>query len=117
MTLSSIFRLLAGVVLFIFLARFLGPEEFGRLMYGFTLATIAVLVIEFGFSQQLLRDIGKEPDQVLLIMGRVFLAKILLTLLVVGSGLLVFFMFPELVKDQKIFCLMSPKLLTIICRP
>ena len=75
-------------------------------MYGFTLATIAVLVIEFGFSQQLLRDIGKEPDQVLLIMGRVFLAKILLTLLVVGSGLLVFFMFPELVKDQKIFWLL-----------
>lgn len=106
MTLSSIFRLLAGVVLFIFLARFLGPEEFGRLIYGFTVATIAVLVIEFGFSQQLLRDIGKEPDQVLLIMGRVFLAKILLTLLVVGSGLLVFVMFPELVNDQKIFWLL-----------
>lgn len=105
MTLSSIFRLLANAVLFIFLARFLGPEEFGRLMYGFTVATIAVLVIEFGFSQQLLRDIGKEPDQVLLIMGRVFLAKILLTLLVVGSGLLVFVMFPKLVEDQIIFWL------------
>lgn len=106
MTLSSIFRLLSGVVLFIFLARFLGPEEFGRLMYGFTVATIAVLVIDFGFSQQLLRDIGKEPEQVHLIMGRVFLAKILLTLLVVGSGLLVFVMFPGLVKDQKIFWLL-----------
>jgi len=106
MTLSSIFRLLAGVVLFIFLARFLGPEEFGRLMYGFTVATIAVLVIEFGFSQQLLRDIGKEPEQVHLIMGRVFIAKILLTLLVVSSGLLVFVIFPELVKDQKIFWLL-----------
>jgi hypothetical protein len=36
---------------------------------------IAVLVIEFGISQQLLRGIGKEPEQALLIMGRVFLAK------------------------------------------
>lgn len=106
MTLSSIFRLLSGVVLFIFLARFLGPDEFGKLMYGFTVATLAVLVIDFGFSQQLLRDIGKQPDQIHLIMGRVFLAKILLTLLVVGSGLLVFVMLPGQVKDQKIFWLL-----------
>lgn len=106
MTLSTIFRLIAGIVLFIFLARFMGPEELGRLMYGFTLASIAVLVIEFGFSLQLLRDIGKEPDQVCLIMGRVFLAKILLMMLVVISGLLLFYVFPELVKDQRIFWLL-----------
>jgi len=106
MTLSSIFRLLSGIVLFISLARFLGPEEFGRLMYGFALATITVLVIEFGFSQQLLRDIGKEPDQVCQIMGRVFIAKVLLMLLVIGSGLLVFFMFPKVIKDREIFFLL-----------
>jgi O-antigen/teichoic acid export membrane protein len=41
MTLSTLVRLLTGVVLFIVLARLLGPEDFGRLMYGFTLASIA----------------------------------------------------------------------------
>lgn len=103
MTISTFVRLLAGVVLFIFLARLLGPEGFGRLMYGFTVASIAVLVIEYGFSQQLLRDIGKTPEQVCMIMGRVFLAKILLALSVVGCVLVWFAIFPKTIEDQQIF--------------
>jgi O-antigen/teichoic acid export membrane protein len=103
MTVSTLVRLLPGVVLFIVLARLLGPEDFGRLMYGFTVATIAVLVIEYGFAQQLLRDIGKAPEQVKVIMGRVFLAKILLTLLVSGGVLGALFLFPKSHEDQLIF--------------
>ena len=106
MTISTFVRLLAGVVLFIILARLLGPEDFGRLMFGFTLASIAVLVIEYGFSQQLLREIGKTPEQVRTIMGRVFLGKILLTLLVVGCGLVVFLVFPKSAEDRLIFWLL-----------
>lgn len=106
MTISTLVRLLAGVVLFIFLARLLGPGDFGRLMVGFTVASIAVLVIEYGFSQQLLREIGKIPEQVCTIMSRVFLAKILLTLLVVSSVLVWFVIFPKSAEDQLIFWLL-----------
>ena len=106
MTLSTLVRLLAGVVLFIVLARLLGPEDFGRLMYGFTLASIAVLVIEYGFSQQLLREIGKTPTEVCTIMGRVFLAKILLTFLVIIGGLVAFVFFPKSIEDQQIYWLL-----------
>ena len=106
MTLSTIVRLLAGVVLFIFLARLLGPEDFGRLMVHFTVASIAVLVIEYGFSQQILREIGKTPGQVGIIMGRVFIAKILLTLLVVSYLLIWFLIFPNSSEDQLIFWLL-----------
>ncbi|ABE50288.1 oligosaccharide flippase family protein [Methylobacillus flagellatus] len=79
MALSTFSRLLSAVVLFIILARFLGPRDFGILMYNFTLASIAVLLVEYGFSNQLLRDIGRYPDNINQLMGRVFLAKLYLT--------------------------------------
>lgn len=79
MALSTIARLMSAVVLFVILARLLGPAEFGLLMYNFTLGSIAILLVEYGFSNQLLRDIGKTPELIHQIMGRVFLAKLLLT--------------------------------------
>lgn len=106
MGISTLVRLLAGVVLFIYLARLLGPGDFGRLMVGFTLASIAVLVIEYGFSLQLLRDVGKAPGQICAIMGRVFLAKVLLIFLVVGCIQVWLVIFPRSAEDQLIFWLL-----------
>lgn len=103
MTVSTLVRLLAGVVLFIFLARVLGPEDFGKLMYGFTLASLVVLVVEYGFSQQLLREIGKERTQVSQIMGRVFLAKLLLTILVLLGSYGFFTLFPRSADERHLF--------------
>lgn len=79
MTLSTMVRLLSAVVLFIIMARVLGPADFGRFMYSFTLASIAVLIIEYGFVIQLLRDIGRNPNKVNSIMADAFTAKLLLT--------------------------------------
>lgn len=106
MTISTIARLLTGVVLFIVLARLFGPEDFGRLIYGFTLASIAVLLVDYGFSQQLLREIGRSPENVRQIMGRVFLAKLLLTGLMAALCLLATIIFPRGAQEEAIFWLL-----------
>lgn len=106
MALSTIARLLSAVVLFVILARLLGPKDFGLLMYNFTLGSIAVLLVEYGFSNQLLRDIGKAPGLIRQIMGRVFLAKLLLTALMCVTCLIGIFIFKKTGVDVTVFGLL-----------
>lgn len=103
MAMSTFARLLTGVVLFVVLARFLGPENFGRLVYGFTLASIGILLVDYGFSQQLLREIGRSPENVRQIMGRVFLAKSVLAGLVLSVCALATLVFPRSAQEEAIF--------------
>lgn len=88
MALSAGVRLFSAVFLFVILARLLGPVKFGLLMYCFTLATIATLVIEYGFSNKLLRDIGINPSQINCIIREAFQAKIVLSISVILISLL-----------------------------
>lgn len=106
MALSTFARLMSAIVLFIFLARMLGPTDFGLLMYNFTLASIAVLLVEYGFSNQLLRDIGKTPAHICQIMGRVFLAKLLLAVLMIALCLIGVLIFKKNGIDVTVFWLL-----------
>ncbi|MBF5038003.1 oligosaccharide flippase family protein [Methylophilus sp. 13] len=78
MGLTTAAKMLSGIVVFVVMARLLGPHDFGLVAYSFTLASLFVLIVDYGFSQQLLRDIGADPHKVEDIMGRVFVAKLLL---------------------------------------
>lgn len=106
MTLSTLVRLLAGVVLFVFLARMFGPADFGRLMYAFSIATLASLVIEYGFSSQILRDIARAPEQIKFIMARVFFTKIILVVLVVIGSAISFEFLDKSAEEQNLFWLL-----------
>jgi len=106
MTISTVARLLAGVVLFVVLARLFGPENFGRLIYGFTLASIAVLLVDYGFAQQLLREIGRSPSAVRRLMGKAFLAKLFLTGLTLTLCLLADIIFHGSNQESAIFWLL-----------
>lgn len=63
MGLSTVLRLLTGVVVFIILARAWGPEKFGIFMYGFTLTSLAALIADYGFAQQVMRDVARLPEK------------------------------------------------------
>lgn len=106
MALSTIARLMSAVVLFVILARLLGPKDFGLLMYNFTLGSIAILLVEYGFSNQLLRDIGKSPELICQIMGRVFLAKLLLTALMIVLCFIEMLIFKKSGVDAIVFWLL-----------
>lgn len=81
---SSVFiRLLTGLVLFVFLARLLGVSQFGLFMYWFTITSLIGIVVDYGFSQQILRDIGQNPDRVKEIINKIIAAKLVLSAIVI----------------------------------
>ncbi|OQK17896.1 hypothetical protein AU255_08550 [Methyloprofundus sedimenti] len=78
MSISTGARLLSGVILFIALARILSIEDFGRLTYCFSLASIMTLLVDYGFTNKLLIDIGRSHHKVKYIMGKVLMTKLFL---------------------------------------
>ena len=82
-------RVLASTVMFIVMAHAWGPEEFGTFMYPFTIAAILVMLVDYGFALQLMRDIGHNPTAAQQIMGRTLGAKLLLVVPMVLVGTIV----------------------------
>lgn len=72
-------RLLTNVALFVFMARYWSVSEFGEFIYIYTAATIASLIVDFGFTQSILRDIGISKKQEGAILKKVIRAKLVLS--------------------------------------
>src|SRR5919198_6566841 len=87
MAASTLARLLTSVVLFIVLARAWGAQVFGVFAYPFTIASVAVMVVDYGFGLQVVRSVGMRPEAVRDVMRRALAAKGLLSLLVVMGAL------------------------------
>lgn len=85
MAASTALRLLTGVVIFIVMARIWGPEQFGSFMYWFTVTSLAALVVDYGFSQQLMREVGHKKERTSELITGVMSAKVLL-----AAGMVIF---------------------------
>ncbi|MGF6223084.1 oligosaccharide flippase family protein [Pseudomonas sp. YL-218 TE3947] len=86
-------RLLTNVALFVFMARYWNVSEFGEFIYIYTAATIACLVVDFGFTQSILRDIGVNKNQERQILADVIKAKLVLSfILLLVSALTVIYL-------------------------
>ena len=55
-------RLVAGLLLFVLLARLWGPADLGLFSFVFGLSMLLILLVDFGFASYLLREIGAEPS-------------------------------------------------------
>jgi O-antigen/teichoic acid export membrane protein len=75
-------RLLAGVVLFIFLARTMGPESFGNFMYAMSIATLLAFPAALGFGPQVLRETAANPNRAAQTTRDISFAKVVLSFLV-----------------------------------
>ena len=71
-------RLLSSLALFVILAHLWGPTEFGVFMYPYALAAILVRIVDYGFSLQVARDVGRSPECTHDIVGRAIGAKLVL---------------------------------------
>lgn len=76
---STLVRVLTGFVLFILIAGTWGVALFGHFMYLFSVVSLLVLACEFGFSQQILREVGRTPERAGALMSSYFGAKVWLT--------------------------------------
>lgn len=77
-------RLVFGLLTFAVLARQLGAEDFGRLMTALASAVLAGLVVNYGFANYALREIGaSSPER-----GRGILSEVLTAKLLLGASVL-----------------------------
>ena len=56
MMMSTLARLLSSVLLFIVMARVWGAEIFGVFAYPLAVATVAIMVLDYGFGLQVVKS-------------------------------------------------------------
>lgn len=78
-------RLFAGVVLFIFMARAMGPESFGSFMYAMSLSALLAFPAALGFGQQVLRETAANPTCSATVISHITIAKAGLSILVLAA--------------------------------
>jgi O-antigen/teichoic acid export membrane protein len=73
------------------MARFWGPKIFGVFMFPYTIASIVVLLIDYGFNLQLIRDVGRNTPHAHRLTSQALIIKSLLVLIliIIGSPFLI----------------------------
>jgi len=79
MALTTAIRLVAGLVTFSVVARYLGREAFGILMLWFSVATLVSSTTNFGMIPYVLREIGANPNVTEKIINECLTIKLVLT--------------------------------------
>jgi O-antigen/teichoic acid export membrane protein len=69
--------------------RFLGDVKFGELYFAITFVLLIGFPIEFGFNQQLTRDVAQEPAKALKYLSNILIIKVLLWAILYTSMLVI----------------------------
>lgn len=80
---DSLFRMLIGLVVGIWVARYLGPTSFGELNYALALVGMFSVIAGLGIDGNIVRDLVREPDKQGEILGTAFRLKL------VGSAVMI----------------------------
>lgn len=94
MTASVLIRMGVGLLVFVLMARGLGPSSYGLVATVFACATLASFLTDFGFASKTLRDIGADRDGGGAILNASLGVKFYLTLAVLAIGAAVLFFMP-----------------------
>lgn len=74
----------AGVLVFVLLARKLGPASFGEFMYAFSMASLASFVSVLGFNQLIMREAALQKGSIHQLIGLTTSTRLTLTALVLA---------------------------------
>ncbi|WP_318480480.1 flippase [Photobacterium leiognathi] len=74
---DKVFRIFLGVFVSAWVARYLGPEEYGKLAYAMAVIGIFQVISLCGFDGIVVRDISKEKSKANIILGTAFYSRIL----------------------------------------
>lgn len=85
---STLVRLVFGLLTFAIMARLLGPNVFGILMFWLSVATLLSLAANYGFTPYVLREIGADRSSANTVMGEVLSAKMLVCSVIVVCSLI-----------------------------
>ena len=88
---SNVFWALAGkftglasaLLVGIFVARYLGPTQYGIMNYAVSFVTLFLVIATFGFENIEIREEAKANDQKDVILGTVFVLRLLLSIVTI----------------------------------
>ncbi len=75
---ATLSRLLSGAVLMVFVARSLGPQEFGHFVLSLSFAMVMALLVEFGHATFVMRELGRQQQTAARLLADILRAKGLL---------------------------------------
>lgn len=73
---DKMLRLVGGLLIGVWTARYLGPEDFGLLNYALAFVALFGTVAKLGIDQVVVRDLGRAPDKERAVLGTVFVLKL-----------------------------------------
>ena len=78
-------------LLFIYVARKLGGEDFGKLSFAFSFTGMCILIADFGLNRLLVRNVSRQKELTEEYVANIYVLKIVLSgLCVIAMGLFVF---------------------------
>ncbi|MFA7667936.1 MAG: oligosaccharide flippase family protein, partial [Burkholderiaceae bacterium] len=69
LALERLFRMAVGLVGWLYVARYLGPEDFGLLNYALSFVGLFATVAALGVDQLLLRELVRQPSSQAVFLG------------------------------------------------
>src|SRR6218665_785356 len=69
---DKVFRALAAIVVSAWVARYLGPEEYGKLAYILAIVALFQIARALGLHGIVVRDIAKNKEEASLLLGTTF---------------------------------------------
>ncbi|MBT6227824.1 MAG: oligosaccharide flippase family protein, partial [Candidatus Scalindua sp.] len=79
-------------LLFIYVARKLGSEDFGRLSFAFSFTGMCILITDFGLNRLLVRNVSRQKELTEEYVANIYVLKIALSFMcVIVMGLFVIF--------------------------
>jgi PST family polysaccharide transporter len=88
---DKVFKLLIGLFVGIWVARYLGPSQLGELNYVLAIITILVTVVNLGMDGFLIKEIIEHPTQKNEYLGTSFVMRLLLIPIVLAAVVLYFY--------------------------
>lgn len=80
-------RLGSSLLLFILIARALGPEEFGHYMFWYTSTLLCSAITNYGLGNMLLKEVAQHPEDATSILGQALSLRLaLFTITLIGAA-------------------------------
>jgi O-antigen/teichoic acid export membrane protein len=82
---EQLLRMVAGLLVGIWVARYLGPEQFGVFSYAIAFASLFSSIAKLGLDGIVVRDLVREPDQRDIYLGTAFWLKLFGAFMMLGT--------------------------------
>lgn len=99
---DNVIRLLLGTFVGIWMARYLGPDQFGVYNYGIAYAALFSSLVTLGLDNVVVREVVKKKTDVLKIMGSTFFLKTVASIITVALAIVYSLFFTDKNFETKV---------------